>query len=193
MEDILEKRRDEFQPDILQEDVIPLAAAFAGKDHGDARKAIELVREAGDLARDMAQGKVTENEVRLAQEERDLDRSVALVLKLSPEKQRALLATALAIANTPEDLTTAPSILIYDVFTELAKSLGNKPKTKETMINYLKEAEAYGLVSISRHRRDGIQASYLDVDLTPEPVAVIENLIDSYPDFDVSMLPQKLG
>jgi len=42
LQSILERRRDAYQDDVLEDGIIPLSAAFAAQDHGDARKAIDL-------------------------------------------------------------------------------------------------------------------------------------------------------
>jgi len=47
LQSILERRRDAYQDDVLEDGIIPLSAAFAAQDHGDARKAIDLFRKAG--------------------------------------------------------------------------------------------------------------------------------------------------
>jgi len=47
---ILRNRQDAFKPDSLADDVVPLVAAFGSQTHGDARKAIDLLRWAGELA-----------------------------------------------------------------------------------------------------------------------------------------------
>jgi len=51
LRDILNNRaKIVFHEGVLKEDVIPLCAAFAAKEHGDARKALQLLRKAGELA-----------------------------------------------------------------------------------------------------------------------------------------------
>jgi len=72
---ILENRRDAFRSDALTDDVLPLVSAFAAQSHGDARKAIDLFRGAGDLADERGDEKVREEHVRESQEEIDKDRS----------------------------------------------------------------------------------------------------------------------
>src|SRR6056297_2057993 len=49
--DILQHRSDvAFKGAALTDDVIPLCAAFAAQEHGDARRALDLLRTAGELA-----------------------------------------------------------------------------------------------------------------------------------------------
>ncbi|MHA1521973.1 MAG: Cdc6/Cdc18 family protein, partial [Promethearchaeota archaeon] len=51
IKDILEQRAEKaFVPQALDPEVIPLCAALAAKEHGDARKALDLLRKAGELA-----------------------------------------------------------------------------------------------------------------------------------------------
>jgi archaeal cell division control protein 6 len=87
LREILNNRRDAFRQDSLTDDVIPLVAAFAAQSHGDARKAIDLFRGAGDLADEWGDREVTEIHVRESQEEIDKDRSLKLVEGLTTQKK----------------------------------------------------------------------------------------------------------
>jgi cell division control protein 6 len=51
LQEILNKRANQvFKEDIIQEGVIAKCAAFAAREHGDARRALDLLRIAGELA-----------------------------------------------------------------------------------------------------------------------------------------------
>jgi cell division control protein 6 len=51
LRDILDQRADAaMKQGVLTDDVIPLCAAFAANEHGDARRALDLLRTAGELA-----------------------------------------------------------------------------------------------------------------------------------------------
>jgi hypothetical protein len=67
--DILKQRADiAFNEGILDEGVIPLCAALAAQEHGDARRALDLLRVSGELADRENAEKVTERHVKMAQE-----------------------------------------------------------------------------------------------------------------------------
>lgn len=66
---ILERRQDAYRDGVLEEGIIPLSSAFAAQDHGDARKAIDLFRKAGEIADRRSKDTVQEEHVRDAQEE----------------------------------------------------------------------------------------------------------------------------
>ena len=51
LKEILRKRATEaFMENVVQEGVIEKCAAFAAREHGDARRALDLLRVAGELA-----------------------------------------------------------------------------------------------------------------------------------------------
>lgn len=63
---ILKNRKDVFQEDVLNPDVILKTAALAVQRHGDARKVIRLLRHAGDYTKNNDVGEVKEEHLELA-------------------------------------------------------------------------------------------------------------------------------
>src|SRR4030065_648429 len=64
---ILEERINEaFIPNSVEEPALNLCAALAGGEHGDARRAIDLIRVAGEIAERQQSDKVTQDHVREA-------------------------------------------------------------------------------------------------------------------------------
>jgi len=88
LEDILENRRDAFEEGVLSEDTISKAAELAADEHGDARKAIELLNKAGMMARRNMDETVTENHVT---EARDLVEADLLSKSISTLPDQAKL------------------------------------------------------------------------------------------------------
>jgi len=73
--DILDQRTPAaFHPGVLDEGVVPLCAALAAKEHGDARKALDLLRKAGELAERRHAPMVTEEYVYFAQDDIEKDK-----------------------------------------------------------------------------------------------------------------------
>lgn len=108
---ILKNRRDAFRPDALTDDVLPLVSAFAAQSHGDARKAIDLFRGAGDLADERGDEKVREEHVRESQEEVDKDRSLKLIEGLTTQKKVSLYSTAAVAHNSRFEYLNRPARL----------------------------------------------------------------------------------
>jgi len=66
LRDIMNHRKDAFQEGVLTDDAIPLASAFAAQEHGDARRALDILREAGIIAFRNGDSQVTEDHIREA-------------------------------------------------------------------------------------------------------------------------------
>jgi cell division control protein 6 len=60
LQDIMHARSDAFRTDVLGDSVIPKVAALAAREHGDARKAIDMLRYAGEIAQSKNASEVRE-------------------------------------------------------------------------------------------------------------------------------------
>ncbi|HLF16855.1 MAG TPA: orc1/cdc6 family replication initiation protein, partial [Candidatus Thermoplasmatota archaeon] len=96
LQDILTQRAGmALKPDILEDGVIPLCAALAAREHGDARRALDLLRVAAELCERDRQAKVVEAHVRMAQNKIELDRISEVVRTLPVQSKLVILATIL--------------------------------------------------------------------------------------------------
>ena len=91
---IMEARTDAFREGALDSGVIPKTAALAAREHGDARRAIRILRNAGDIATKEDAQKVTEDHVDRAQRRAEADRLRELLAGLPPHSRFILLALA---------------------------------------------------------------------------------------------------
>lgn len=60
--DILERHRDVYKTGVLTDDIIPLCSAFSPQEHGNARRAIDLFRLTGEVARDSDADRIYEEQ-----------------------------------------------------------------------------------------------------------------------------------
>ncbi|WP_096593642.1 orc1/cdc6 family replication initiation protein, partial [Halorubrum ezzemoulense] len=139
LREILQNRRDAFRQDALKDDVIPLVSAFAAQSHGDARKAIDLFRGAGDLADERGDELVTEAHVRESQEEIDKDRSLKLVEGLTTQKKISLYATAAVAHHSNRTGSSVPSPVGFKVYQWVTNELDADQMTRESYVTYVKE------------------------------------------------------
>jgi len=178
LREILENRRDAFRQDALEDDVIPLVAAFAAQSHGDARKAIDLFRGAGDLADERAEEVVTEDHVRESQEEIDKDRSLKLVEGLTTQKKISLYATAAVAHHSTRAGSSVPSPIGFKVYQWVTNELDADQMTRETYVKYVKELSTYGLISTSRKSRGRGGGMYMEFTFTGDPEAMMTRIVD---------------
>ncbi|MDI6655316.1 MAG: cell division control protein Cdc6, partial [Candidatus Hydrothermarchaeota archaeon] len=93
LEKILAQRAKEaFNKGILANGAISLCASLAAQEHGDARKAIDLLRLAGELAEAENAKKIDEKYVRAAREELEKSRVKEVIKGLPIQTKTALLA-----------------------------------------------------------------------------------------------------
>lgn len=91
---IMESRRGAFADGVLTDDVIPKAAAVAGAEHGDARKAIRILRHAGEAAAKQKADKVTADHIDVARREAEKNRFGETIQNATAQEKAVLVALA---------------------------------------------------------------------------------------------------
>lgn len=171
---ILENRRDAFEEGVLDTGVIPKTAALAAQRHGDARKAIRLLRHAGDYARNNGFRKVKETHLELAQEQAEVERLKELIAGLPPHSKYVLYALANLTANAPEDQDWFRTTTIYDVYEQVCEVEGTDTLATDTIRNLLSEL-AFLEVTESNQEHGGMgKGTYKEHRLLWEPDVVFK-------------------
>ncbi|AJF28050.1 cell division control protein Cdc6 (plasmid) [Haloarcula sp. CBA1115] len=171
---ILRRRQDAFHDDVVDDDVIPLAAAFAAQTHGDARKAIDLIRVAGELAEREGDDRVQEAHVREAQQKVEKNRVLEVVRGISTQKKLCLYATATVAAETDDG--SARSTTGYRVYQFLTESLDADQYHQETYVNKMKELTTYSLVDFERRSHGPTSGMFLEFQFGERPETILETL-----------------
>lgn len=171
---ILRRRQDAFHDDVVDDDVIPLAAAFAAQTHGDARKAIDLMRVAGELAEREGDNRVSEKHVRTAQEKVEKNRVLEVVRGISTQKKLCLYATAAVASQT--DGGSARSTTGYRVYQYLTDAIDADQYHQETYVNKMKELTTYSLVDFERRSHGPSSGMFLEFQFGESPGTILETL-----------------
>ena len=171
---ILRRRADAFFENALGEEVIPLASAFAAQTHGDARKAIDLVRVAGELAERERAEQVREEHVRRAQDKVEKNRVLEVIRGISTQKKLCLYATAAVAAETNGG--GARSTTGYRVYQYLTETLDADQYHQETYVNKMKELTTYSLVEFERRSHGPSSGMFLEFQFAERPETIIETL-----------------
>jgi cell division control protein 6 len=153
LKDILEARaREAFRPGVLEEDIIPLCAALAAREHGDARRALDLLRVAGEIAERSGSSKVTRDHVYMAREEIERDRVVDVVRTL-PLHSKLVLASILMVTGGGSSYATTGEV--YERYRYLTLKLGIETVTLRRVSGILAELDMLGVITgrvVSRGR-----------------------------------------
>jgi cell division control protein 6 len=185
---ILRRRQDAFFDDVLEDDVIPLASAFAAQTHGDARKAIDLMRVAGELAEREGNDRIREVHVREAQDKVEKNRVLEVVRGISTQKKLCLFATAAVATQTSDG--TARSTIGYRVYQFLTDAIDADQYHQETYVNKMKELTTYSLVEFERRSHGPSSGMFLEFRFAERPETILETLredsrIDSVSDAEI--------
>ena len=152
LSDILSERAQlSFNDDVLDSDVIPLCSAMAAKEEGDARYALDLLKNAGELAFDENAEKVTSEHVRIAKDRIEHNKVTEIIQTLPLQQQRVLEA----ILNLTKQGDEISSGKLYDEYKELSKQ---DAVTYRRIFEFINELELLGIIStntISRGRGKG--------------------------------------
>lgn len=158
IQDILNDRANQaFQPDVLEEGVIPQCSAYAAREHGDARRALELLRFAGELAEREGSGKVKTEHITNADKKTEKNRIID-VIKSQP-KQFQLINYSIIKTSMKEKLnlvTNKKSLFIeptttgavFDYYNKIAKQIGITPLSLRRVSDIIIELEVLGLINI---------------------------------------------
>lgn len=145
LRDILCQRAEKaFKPNVLGETVIPLCAAYAAQEHGDARRALDLLRVSGELAERAKAPRVQEAHVKQAQEKIETDRVVEVVRTLPTQSKLVLLSAVLLGHNGDSNITTGE---VYNIYRQMCRLIGIEILTQRRVTDLISELDMMGILN----------------------------------------------
>ncbi len=182
LEDILRQRAKlAFRPGVLDDEVIPLCAALAAREHGDARRALDLLRVAGEIAEREGCDRVTAEHVYKARIELERDR-VHEVINTMPLHAKLILLAILDIVRVSGKATTGE---VYSHYKALCTRLGLESVSQRRVSEIVSELDMLGIVSarvVSRGRYGKTRIITLSV-----PIETVAKALEEDP-YVVSLL-----
>ena len=137
---ILEGRIEQaFVKGAVEDSALNLCSALAGREHGDARRAIDLLRVAGEIAEREQKTSINENHIRLARNKIEENKEVT-ALQSFPLHEKLLI---IAVMKTSE-LTTGA---IYTAYKGICKTVRQPDLTQRRVTQMLSEIELSGIIS----------------------------------------------
>ena len=152
---LLERSRLGFLDGVLTEAALSICSALAAAEHGDARRALDLLRVAGEVAERQGSPIITEEHVREA-EKRIEHNKVVDALKNSTLHSKLVLLSVYHLGKASGN--SASTGEIYDVYDELCGEIGVNLLTQRRLGTLINELDAMGLlnskvVSMGRYGR----------------------------------------
>ena len=131
-----------FKPGAVPLASINLCAALAGSEHGDARRAVDLLRVAGEIAERDGRHQVSEDCIRKSSERVESNK-IEDALRSLPIQNRLVLLTG---SKFPDGTNTGELYMAYD---NLARRAGIEALTQRRVSGILAELDLLGLLEAS--------------------------------------------
>jgi len=144
LQDILRDRaKFAFRAGVMEEGVIEKCSAYAAREHGDARRALELLRVAGELAERDNSLKVSIKYIDEAENKIERDR-ILDIIKTQPKQQQLTTYSILEFYNKGKKIFTGE---IYEYYLGLCKQVGLKPLTQRRVSDIIAELDMLGIIN----------------------------------------------
>lgn len=135
-----------FRTSALDEGVLSLCAALAAKEHGDARKALDLLRRSGEIAERKNAQHVVEEYIYLAQDDIETDQIREFIENLPMQLKTVLLSIYLIQKQKRvEEIITGD---IYNCYAEIYEMVpGLNQLTQRRVSELLRELDLAGIIN----------------------------------------------
>jgi len=144
IQSILHQRVEEaFGEKVIATGVVEKCSALAAREHGDARRALELLRVAAELAERQNETKVTLQHLDQAETKIEKDRIID-ILQSQPQQCQAVMYSILRIIeNKKEPLFTGE---VYDLYKKICDQVGLRPLTQRRVSDIVAELDLLGII-----------------------------------------------
>ena len=145
LQDILRRRaNDAFKPGVVSDGVIAKCAAFAAREHGDARRALDLMRVAGEIAEREASPNIEIKHIDFANDKIERDK-ILEIIETEPKQFQLVLYSILELSEKSPDIFFTGDV--YTFYQELCKKVNMDVLTQRRVSDILAEFDMLGLIN----------------------------------------------
>lgn len=137
------RAKEAFFQDVIDDAVIRKCAARAATEHGDARRALDLLRVAAEIAERNNSTRVTLEHVEMAEEKIDYDTIVEVVKSLPTHSKAVILSV---IRSNQNELTTGE---VYSAYVRICNQAGIKSLSQRRISDIIGELDNLGIINAS--------------------------------------------
>lgn len=132
-----------FEEGALEPSVIPLCAALAAQEHGDARRALDLLRVAAEIVERDQRPTLTESDVIRAKNKIELDCVTEAIRTLPVQSKLVLMGVLMNEERGERKLTTGD---LYETYRELCQHTSMAILTQRRVTDLISELDMLGIV-----------------------------------------------
>ena len=137
------RARKTFKKGVLEEGVIEKCAAYAAREHGDARRALELLKVAGEIAERKNEDKIKIEHIDIAEEKVERDR-ILDILETQPKQFKLTLYSIFKLASKNQPVFTGD---VYEIYKEMCLKAKVTPLTQRRISDIIAELDMLGLIN----------------------------------------------
>ena len=144
LQDILRHRaKVAFKDGVVEDGVIEKCAAYAAREHGDARRALELLRVAGELAERKNSKKIILEHLDEAEEKIEKDRIIDTI-RTQPKQFQIVLYSILSVCDEKNKIFTGE---VYGFYKKICHQVNIKPLTQRRISDIIAEFDMLGIIN----------------------------------------------
>lgn len=145
IQDILHHRvKRAFRDGVLEQGVISKCAAYAAREHGDARRALELIRVAGELAERNLEKTINISHIDQAEEKIEKDRVID-ILRSQPKQIQVTLYSILSLCEKETEAIFTGEV--YELYKKLCDKTNLRPLTQRRLSDIISELDMLGIIN----------------------------------------------
>jgi cell division control protein 6 len=191
--DILAQRSDAaFISGAISDGVIPLCAALAAQEHGDARRALDLLRISGELADRDESLKITEEHVKQAQAKIETDSMIECISTL-PTQSKLILYSMLILEQLGQNIFTSGEV--SRIYQDIAPTIQLDVLTHRRITDLISELNMLGVINtrvVSRGRYGRTKEMWFDSNTGKIREVVLKDpRLNGLKDLDVNQMGTK--
>ena len=148
LQDILRKRADKaFKDGVFNEGVIAKCAAYAAREHGDARRALDLLRVAGEIAERNSSNKIKIEHIDQANDKIERDKILDIVETGTKQFQMVLYSIIELVNRSNEKNKNIFTGDIFDYYENLCRRVNIDCLTQRRVSDIIAELDMLGLIN----------------------------------------------
>ncbi|MCL4362667.1 MAG: AAA family ATPase [Candidatus Parvarchaeota archaeon] len=173
---LLNRSKEAFYENAISEGVLRKCAAMVAQEHGDIRKALDLLKVAGERTQQLGKSVITEEELDNAAE--DLEQNITEgMIKSMTRQSKCVLLSIISVARNKR-MGRVYSGEVYDTYLKLSEKFGLKKLTFRRVSDLIADMDYNSLVMsrIKSHGRYG-RTRELNIAFSPSIINKAEMII----------------
>lgn len=132
-----------FKEEVLEQGVVEKCSAYAARDHGDARRALDLLRVAAEVAEREGSPNVGIKHIDVAERKIEKDKVMDIV-KSQPKQFQATLYSILSVTKNDNMFFTGD---VYESYKKVCSLCGLRPLTQRRISDIIVEFDTLGIIN----------------------------------------------